>query len=96
MCCGRGRGPLAASPASPLPRHASGALARGLRVGVIFVYQGNTALTVTGPISGFTYRFDGPGARVIIDPRPIEMRIRRTRAFPAIDLSRAMLGVQLG
>ena len=69
MCCGRGKGPLAASPQSPLPKHASGALARGLRVGVIYVYVGSTALTVTGPISGLIYRFDGPGARLIVDPR---------------------------
>jgi hypothetical protein len=69
MCCGRCRVALAASPESRLPKHASGALARGLRVGVIFVYEGSTALTVTGPISGLIYRFDGRGARLIIDPR---------------------------
>jgi hypothetical protein len=36
---------------------------------VILVYIGRTALTVTGPASGFQYRFAAPGARVLIDMR---------------------------
>ena len=36
---------------------------------VVFKYNGGTALTVVGPVSGKRYRFDGPGARVEVDPR---------------------------
>ena len=36
---------------------------------VVFRYNGRTALTVVGPISGKRYRFEGPGARVEVDPR---------------------------
>ena len=34
-----------------------------------FQYLGHTGLTVRGPRSGQTYRFDGPGAVVAVDPR---------------------------
>ncbi|GGF23681.1 hypothetical protein GCM10011611_32220 [Aliidongia dinghuensis] len=34
-----------------------------------FVYIGNTALSVQGPVSGKAYRFDRPGARLEVDPR---------------------------
>ncbi|MDX1546155.1 MAG: hypothetical protein R3247_04170, partial [Rhodothermales bacterium] len=34
-----------------------------------FQYLGHTGLTVRGPRSGWTYRFDGPGAIVAVDPR---------------------------
>jgi hypothetical protein len=69
MCCGRGREAPSASPGRAAPKRASGAVAHGIRVGVTFVYGGNTALTVTGPVSGLIYRFDRPGARLIVDPR---------------------------
>ncbi len=69
MCCGRGRQTIATSPEQPRPREANGAVARGLRVGIPFIYEGPTALTVTGPISGLIYRFVGRGARLIVDPR---------------------------
>lgn len=36
---------------------------------VCFEYIGKTGLTVLGPVSGERYRFDGPGARVVVDPR---------------------------
>jgi len=67
MCCGRNRTqlmkvgipknrPQSATP-QPMPPRVS------------FVYTGNTALTVRGPISGVEYRFDRPGARVEVDWR---------------------------
>lgn len=65
-CCGRQR-----SQASLLPRNASegerrpaGATPAGL---VMFEYVGATALTATGPVTGKTYRFDRPRARVAVD-----------------------------
>jgi hypothetical protein len=36
---------------------------------VTFEYIGNTALTVTGPMTRATYRFRAPGARVPVDAR---------------------------
>ncbi|WP_437831024.1 hypothetical protein [Sorangium sp. So ce1153] len=37
--------------------------------GVVFEYTGKTGLTVIGPVSGTKYRFDRPGALVIVDAR---------------------------
>jgi len=34
-----------------------------------FQYNGRTALTARGPISGTVYRFMGPGRRVVVDLR---------------------------
>jgi hypothetical protein len=34
-----------------------------------FRYEGQTALTVAGPVSGKYYRFPSPGATVEADPR---------------------------
>jgi hypothetical protein len=62
-CCGKSRGLAAAgmshqtSTATPIP---------GL---IAFEYIGRTALTVIGPGSRATYRFDQPGARVMVDAR---------------------------
>jgi hypothetical protein len=62
-CCGKSRGLAAAgmsrqtSNATPIP---------GL---IAFEYIGRTALTVIGPGSRTTYRFDQPGARVMVDAR---------------------------
>jgi len=36
---------------------------------IAFEYIGRTALTVIGPASRTTYRFDQPGARVMVDAR---------------------------
>jgi hypothetical protein len=52
------RAPLApptGRPAAPLP--------------LLFEYQGATAATVIGPVTRRVYRFDGPRARVAVDPR---------------------------
>jgi hypothetical protein len=40
-----------------------------LRQTVQFQYVGQTALTVTGPVSRTSYRFDSPGARATVDSR---------------------------
>jgi hypothetical protein len=37
--------------------------------GVLFEYVGRTGLTIIGPGSRTSYRFDGPGARVLVDGR---------------------------
>lgn len=37
----------------------------------IFEYSGKTALTVIGPYSGRTYRFEQPGSRLTIDNRDL-------------------------
>jgi hypothetical protein len=34
-----------------------------------FQYNGRTALTVRGPVSGTIYRFQSPGRRVVVDLR---------------------------
>lgn len=58
MCCGRSRiagGARAA--AGPRPAQ------------VTFQYTGTTGLTVTQTPSGTAYRFDYPGARLLVDAR---------------------------
>jgi len=37
----------------------------------LYEYTGATGMTVTGPVSRTTYRFDGPGATRQIDPRDL-------------------------
>ena len=59
-CCGKMRMQGGAS----LPAPAN--VATGM---VAFEYIGKTALTVIGPMSKTTYRFDQPGARLAIDSR---------------------------
>jgi hypothetical protein len=36
---------------------------------VQFEYVGRTALTAVGPVSGKRYRFDHPGAVIVVDSR---------------------------
>jgi hypothetical protein len=36
---------------------------------VLFEYTGKTALNIVGPGSRIAYRFDRPGARVLVDRR---------------------------
>jgi len=36
---------------------------------VFFEYMGKTGMTVTGPVTGRRYRFEGSGARVEVDLR---------------------------
>ena len=53
------------------PRAAVAAPARAATRANAFEYVGRTALTVIGPVSHKTYRFDHPGARVEIDARDV-------------------------
>jgi hypothetical protein len=69
-CCGRrvtpagghgpGRAVGAVVPAATRPA--------GRQSYVLFEYVGRTGMTVIGGVSGRRYRFDGPGARVAVDP----------------------------
>jgi hypothetical protein len=78
MCCGRGKthsvGQLKPQPVvNRLVNHAFVPAQKPAPVsggaGVIFEYVGQTGLTVTGPVSGGSYRFDRPGARQAVDAR---------------------------
>jgi hypothetical protein len=83
MCCGRLRQTIASeprpgnavqsAPAPARPSHRVIAPSSPTWVGagavVEFEHNGASALTVVSPLTGKTYRFDGPGARVAIDPR---------------------------
>ncbi|MGH9383442.1 MAG: hypothetical protein ACRD2N_04040 [Vicinamibacterales bacterium] len=42
---------------------------RNLSSSVVFEYTGTGVGRIQGPVSGRIYRFDGPGARVRVDPR---------------------------
>jgi len=35
----------------------------------VFEYFGATGMTVIGPVTGRSYRFDRPGAKLAVDPR---------------------------
>jgi hypothetical protein len=77
-CCGDARrqlGPVAK------PKSATEQSAIMRRFAVEFEYTGATALTVVGSVSGRRYRFNDPGARVVIDPRdrPSLARVPRLR-----------------
>ena len=64
-CCGRFRQRIGSvGPARP-----SNGAHPARRFSVTFEYTGSTGMTVVGPVSGRRYRFDGPGARVVIDLR---------------------------
>lgn len=66
-CCGKMRQQFAQA-TSAAPREAT--LHQPDRQFTIrFEYVGHTALTVIGAASGRRYRFDAPGARLVIDPR---------------------------
>ncbi len=71
-CCGQGRTQLRGI--SPRPQAfspGSGAVPAppARRFVACFEYVGRTALTVLGPVTGKRYRFDGPGARILVDLR---------------------------
>jgi uncharacterized OB-fold protein len=68
MCCGRNRTQMRTA-ASPPPRPAVNAAPQKPPAHVSFVYLGNTAMTVKGPITGREYSFDRPGSRVEVDWR---------------------------
>jgi len=58
-CCGKGRSQLKAT-ASP---------AAGRPTTLVFEYFGTTRMSVIGPATRISYRFDRPGARVLVDSR---------------------------
>jgi hypothetical protein len=57
-CCGRMRTQTLRAIAAPRQTAA-----------VLFEYIGKTALTIVGPATRTSYRFDRPGARAIVDAR---------------------------
>jgi hypothetical protein len=83
MCCGRLRQTIASEPrpgnvvqsaATSAPRLLGGTVKSSpnwVGAGAVaeFEHNGASALTVVSPLTGKTYRFDGPGARVAVDPR---------------------------
>ena len=48
-----------------------------------FRYLGTTGLTAVGAATGARYRFDRPGARVVVDPRDRESLARIPLLKPA-------------
>ncbi len=69
MCCGRGRLQQRTTNSAPRSDRIYVAGPQRQASHVYFVYVGNTAMTVRGPVSGIEYRFASPGARVEVDAR---------------------------
>jgi len=71
MCCGQNRMQLRKTTSAP-SRSKSVYVAAPQQhppAHVTFAYIGDTGITVRGPVSGREYRFDRPGARVVVDTR---------------------------
>lgn len=72
MCCGRNRPALPSMGRVSQPlrtvHHVAGKASAPSAVSY-FQYNGRTAMTVHGPVSGTVYRFQKPGQRVVVDPR---------------------------
>lgn len=68
MCCGRNRTQMRTAASPPL-RPVVNTPAQKPPSHVSFVNIGNTAITLKGPITGIEYRFDRPGARLVVDWR---------------------------
>lgn len=67
-CCGKQRLAGALAP-RPAPQVSAAHPARKRRAThVFFEYIGATALTVSGPISGRSYRFECTGSRLPVEP----------------------------
>jgi hypothetical protein len=62
-CCGKGRDQAAMQRKSIQVARVTGPSA------VVFEYVGQTALSIIGPATRTSYRFDRPGARVMVDTR---------------------------
>ena len=82
MCCGKLRQQFASRPQPTSAARPSAVVggppsaqamnppgAPGGGSGVAFEYAGATALTVVSPVTGKTYRFGSPGARIEVDSR---------------------------
>ena len=59
-CCGRARSQLTAQAGASNNVHTAA---------VLFEYVGTTRLVIIGPATRTSYRFDRPGARVLVDGR---------------------------
>ena len=72
MCCGKKRteeAQTAQMHPAPKPEEKKAAQPQPESDPLIyFQYLGKKGLTVTGPASGKRYRFDSPGAIVVVDP----------------------------
>jgi hypothetical protein len=73
-CCGRSSNPQGADPSKnpdgaglPVPYRKT--LGSAPVAPVTLEYQSNRVLTVTGPVTGTTYRFVGQGSRATVDAR---------------------------
>lgn len=58
-CCGKGRSQLKVTASQ----------ATGRPTTLVFEYVGRTRMSVIGPATRTSYRFDRPGARVLVDGR---------------------------
>ena len=67
-CCGNKRATVSYR-TGPTNRQGGEGAPSGRYAHAFFQYLGQTALTVTGPVSGNPYRFSRPGAIVAVDPR---------------------------
>ncbi len=63
-CCGKARSAALQNGAATVR-----ATAAQPGVPVVFEYTGKTALSIVGPASRTSYRFDRPGARMLVDAR---------------------------
>lgn len=67
-CCGSKRAPAGSWTGNVRASSLTNPQAQRYSV-AYFRYVGQAALTVTGPVSGKSYRFSAPGAVMPIDPR---------------------------
>ncbi len=68
-CCGNQRSRMAAPPVSRISSEAPRVSRPEHRFVAWFEYTGQTALTVTGPVTRKQYRFGESGARLAVDLR---------------------------
>lgn len=73
MCCGRNRPSLPSMGRVSQPlrtvHHGDAQASAPANAVAYFQYNGRTAMTVHGPVSGTVYRFHAPGRRVVVDLR---------------------------
>ena len=68
MCCGRYDKQTSHTVSEPALIHRPQTTPDKIS-GIPIRYEGRTAMTVIGPVSGRVYRFSSPGSRVELDPR---------------------------
>jgi len=69
MCCGKNRTRFMTALTESTTKPANNVVVPKPPLSISFVYIGNASMTVKGPITGFDYRFERPGARVEVDWR---------------------------